>query len=196
MAKIFFVMGKSGSGKDTIFKQLKEDESLGLRTVVGYTTRPKREGEKDGSEYFFVTEDRLEELKNAGKVIECRGYNTVCGLWNYFTVDDGQIDLKLRDYLYIGTLESYIAMQRYYGKDRVFPIYIEVEDGERLQRAVSRERAQKEPKYAELCRRFLSDSGDFSEEKLREAGIEKRYQNDDLKRCVDEIKNVIRSEKI
>ena len=71
--------------------------------------------------------------------------------------------------------------------EQVIPIYVEVEDGLRLSRAVERERAQREPKYAELCRRFLADEADFSEEKLSEAGIVKRFQNDDLERCLQEI---------
>ena len=95
MGKIFFILGKSSSGKDTIFQKIKENNELGLKTVVGYTTRPMRENEVDGEEYFFVDRDRLEELKNDDKVIESRDYNTVHGIWSYFTVDDGQIGKKL-----------------------------------------------------------------------------------------------------
>lgn len=187
MAKIYFVLGKSCSGKDTIFQRLKSDESLGFKTVVGYTTRPMRAGEQDGNEYFFVNNEKLAQLKESGKVIECRDYNTVHGVWSYFTVDDGQIDLDNGDYLYIGTLESYEDMVKYYGKDVVVPVYIEVETGERLWRAVNRERSQSEPKYAELCRRFLADEEDFKEENILKAGIEKRYQNIDLEECIAEI---------
>ena len=82
MAKIYFVLGKSCSGKDTIFQRLKNDESLKLKTVVGYTTRPMRAGEQDGVEYFFVSQERLQQLKENGKVIECRDYNTVHGIWS------------------------------------------------------------------------------------------------------------------
>ena len=139
MGKIFFILGKSSSGKDTIFQKIKENNELGLKTVVGYTTRPMRENEVDGEEYFFVDRDRLEELKNEDKVIESRDYNTVHGIWSYFTVDDGQIDLDQDDYLYIGTLESYEQVRNFYGEDKVIPIYIEVEQGERLRRAVLRE---------------------------------------------------------
>ena len=157
MSKIFFVLGKSCSGKDTIFQSLKENKQLNLKTVVGYTTRPMRVNEKDGVEYFFVDQNKLEELKKAKKIIECRDYNTVYGIWSYFTVDDGQIDLNNGDYLYIGTLESYEQMIDFYGEDVVVPLYIQVETGERLARAVNRERNQSEPKYKELCRRFLAD---------------------------------------
>ena len=192
MAKIFFVLGKSCSGKDTIFKKLKEDRELNLNTVTGYTTRPRREGEINGVEYFFVNNEELEALKNQGKVIECRDYNTVYGVWSYFTVDDGQINLEKGNYLYIGTLESYEQMVRYYGKEVVVPIYVEVETGERLTRAVNRERQQENPKYTELCRRFLADEEDFCEENIKKAGIKKRYENNSLERCIEEIVEDIR----
>ncbi len=192
MAKIFFVLGKSCSGKDTIFKKLKEDGELNLNTVTGYTTRPMREGETNGVEYFFVNNEELKALKNQGKVIECRDYNTVYGVWSYFTVDDGQINLEKGNYLYIGTLESYEQMVRYYGKEVVVPIYVEVETGERLARAVNRERQQENPKYTELCRRFLADEEDFCEENIKKAGIKKRYENNRLERCIEEIVEDIR----
>ena len=187
MGKIFFILGKSSSGKDTIFQKIKENNELGLKTVVGYTTRPMRENEVDGEEYFFVDRDRLEELKNEDKVIESRDYNTVHGIWSYFTVDDGQIDLDQDDYLYIGTLESYEQVRNFYGEDKVVPLFIEVEQGERLRRAVLREIEQSEPKYEELCRRFLADEQDFREEEINRLGIEKKYMNEDLDTCVDEI---------
>ena len=192
MSKIFFVLGKSCSGKDTIFRYLKEKKELNLKTVVGYTTRPMRVGEENGKEYFFVERDELEKLKGEGKIIECRDYNTVYGIWSYFTVDDGQINLGKDNYLYIGTLQSYMEMNKYYGDDVVVPLYIEVETGERLSRAVKREREQSNPKYTELCRRFIADEEDFKEENIRKAGINKRYINSDLDKCISEIVETIR----
>ena len=192
MSKIFFVLGKSCSGKDTIFRYLKEKKELNLKTVEGYTTRPMRVGEENGKEYFFVERDELEKLKGEGKIIECRDYNTVYGIWSYFTVDDGQINLGKDNYLYIGTLQSYMEMTKYYGDDVVVPLYIEVETGERLSRAVKREREQSNPKYTELCRRFIADEEDFKEENIRKAGINKRYINSDLDKCISEIVETIR----
>lgn len=192
MSKIFFVLGKSCSGKDTIFQYLKENKELNLKTVVGYTTRPMRVGETEGVEYHFVSKEKLEQMKENGSVIECRDYHTVHGIWSYFTADDGQIDLGKENYLYIGTLESYNDMVKYYGSDVVVPLYIEVESGERLERAVKRERSQKEPKYAELCRRFLADEEDFKEENIKRAGICKRYINQKLNKCIAEIVETIK----
>lgn len=193
MSKLFCIMGKSASGKDTIFKRLIKDDALGLKTVVSYTTRPMREGEQDGVEYHFVTEQKLEELKNAGKVIECRDYHTIHGIWSYFTVDDGQVDFNSdQDSIIIGTLESYAQIRIFYGKENVVPIYVNVEDGERLTRALNREKQQDEPKYLELCRRFLADAEDFSKEKLNACEIGKIYENTDMEICLANIRKDIK----
>lgn len=191
MGKIYYMMGKSSSGKDTLFKEVKKALPW-LQTITLYTTRPIREGERDGIEYFFVSEDTLNAYEKQGKVIEQRAYDTVHGIWKYATVDDGQINLGTSDYLVIGTLQSYERMQKFYGPDKLAPIYIEVEDGERLARALAREREQKTPKYAELCRRFLADTKDFAEENLKSLGIQKRFVNDNRTRCLEEIIGEIR----
>lgn len=194
MGKIYYIMGKSSSGKDTIFKALKERLPW-LKTVILYTTRPAREGETHGTEYFFVDEKKLSQYEKEGKVIELRTYNTVHGPWKYATIDDGQIELEHADYLMIGTLESYRKLCGYYGQENVVPLYIEVEDGERLSRALARERQQTSPRYAELCRRFLADTEDFSEENLADAGITRRYLNENKLQCIEEITEGIQNGK-
>lgn len=193
MGKIFYVMGKSSSGKDTIYKRLKEMYPR-LRTVVPYTTRPVREGEKNGEEYYFVDGARFHAMEKDGCVIESRSYDTKCGVWTYFTADDGQIDLKTSDYLMIGTLVSYRALRERFGKDALIPVYVEVEDGVRLTRALEREKQQEKPQYAEMCRRFLADAEDFSEDRLSEAGIGRRFVNSDLDACLEEIGGYISRE--
>ena len=192
MGRIFYIMGKSSCGKDTIYRQLLGEGEFSFRTLVPYTTRPIRSGETDGKDYIFTDEKQLKRLAGQGRVIELRSYHTVHGIWNYFTVDDGQVDLARQKYRTVGTLESYAAMRRYFGDEALVPVYIEVEDGERLQRALDRERAQKQPRYAEMCRRFLSDEEDFSEEKLKEASIRRRFQNSGLEGCLEEIREYIR----
>ena len=190
MNKIFYIMGKSSSGKDTIFKQLKMRHPE-LKTITLYTTRPIRAGERDGEDYFFVSEETLAHMRQAGKIIELREYHTKCGVWKYFTADDGQINLEENSYIVIGTLESYREMCRYYGREKLVPIYIQVEVGLRLERALKRERLQEEPKYAEMCRRFLADAEDFSAEKLEEAQVHRVFQNIELGQCLEEIEAYI-----
>ncbi len=187
MSKIFIVMGKSATGKDTIYKKLLESDEIKLKTAVMYTTRPIRAGEQDGVEYFFVEEAALQLLKEQNKIIEHRSYQTVQGEWHYFTVNDGQIDLEHSSYLMIGTLETFEQIREYFGKDKVWPIYIEVEDGLRLMRAINREKEQSLPQYSEMCRRFLADEEDFSEENLARIGINKRYQNNNMDDCINQI---------
>lgn len=193
MGKIFYIMGKSASGKDRIYSILSKDESLGLKRLVLYTTRPIRAGEENGREYYFTDENRLEEFRKTNRLIESRAYHTVHGIWTYFTADDGQLNPQGADYLGIGTLESYRKMKEYYGEKTVCPIYIQVEDGERLQRALIREKQQENPRYAEMCRRFLADQEDFSEENILAAGIRIRFENDDLDNCVRNIIKYIKS---
>ena len=193
MGRIFYLMGKSSTGKDSFYKQLMNQEELGLKKIVMYTTRPIRAQEKNGEEYFFVNDETLVRLEAAGKVIERRSYDTIHGVWHYFTVCDEQIDLEKNDYVVIGTLESFVASKKYFGEEILVPIYIEVDDGVRLQRALDRERAQDKPKYKEMCRRYLADSDDFSEENILAAGITRRFENDIFEKCLEEITGYIKT---
>ena len=192
MGKIICLMGKSSSGKDTIFRELLKEGTLGLRTIVPYTTRPIRTGEKDGVDYHYTDEAGFRKLQSEGRIIEERAYHTVHGLWRYFTVADESVNPEKYSYCMIGTLEAYVHIRDFFGKDKVLPVYIEIDDGERLQRALSRERSQKEPKYEEMCRRFLADCQDFAEEKIAAAGIDIRFFNDELESCLEQIIHYIR----
>ena len=79
MGKIFYIMGKSSSGKDSIYRQLEENQELGLKRLVIYTTRPIRDGEKNGREYFFTDKNKLKEFRRNGKLIEAQYLSD--GLW-------------------------------------------------------------------------------------------------------------------
>ena len=186
MAKLYVIMGKSSTGKDTVYKRIVEKTDV--TTITMYTTRPMRAGEAQGREYFFIDEETLADLEKEDKIIELRAYNTVHGIWKYLTVDDGQINPESEEkYIIIATLEAYEKYLAYYGKEVVVPIYIEVDDRTRIHRALQREDAEQNPKYKEMCRRFIADEEDFSEEKLKMAGIDMRYDNYDLDICVDTI---------
>ena len=120
MSKIFYIMGKSASGKDTIYRELLHEFEGKLKKIVLYTTRPMREGEQEGREYFFVDEKRYQQFAWENKLIEERAYSTIHGIWRYFTADDGQIDLEKHSYLAIGTLESYMQLKNTFR--RVFSV--------------------------------------------------------------------------
>ena len=201
MGKIFVVMGKTSSGKDTVYKRVLEQLAAKVgeaapKTVVIYTTRPMRPGEENGVTYFFVTEEKLQVLREQGRVMEERCFHTVHGPWYYFTVNDGQIDLQHHSYMMINTLAGFEMIRAYYsknGENVVVPIYIEADAKDRLIRYINRESLQEKPNYKEVCRRFLADEEDFSEDELNRLGITKRYFNRNLDECCQEIEEDIRT---
>ena len=68
MGKIYYIMGKSASGKDTIYNKLFE-ECPEIKGITLYTTRPKRDDETDGRQYYFVSEEELSELIRKEKLL-------------------------------------------------------------------------------------------------------------------------------
>ena len=193
MGKIFYFMGKSSTGKDTIYRQILSDNKLKLRKIVPYTTRPIRANEEEGREYHFITEQDVERMQAEGRIIELRSYDTFHGTWKYMTVDDGRVKLDKHSYIMIGTLEAYQKVAEYYGEENVVPILIVVDDGIRLQRALNRERNQLTPRYQEMCRRFLADEADFSRENLERAHIQPVFENIVLDDTVAQVTAYIRS---
>ena len=162
MNRIFCIVGKSCSGKDTIYTRILEQNRPGLVPVVPYTTRPRRPGEAEGQTYHFVTEERLRRYEEEGQVIEKRVYQTTRGPWTYFTL---RFALDA-DRLVITTLEGARALMDCYGPEQVRIVYLHVDDRTRLLRYIDRESRQARPDYAEVCRRFLADQEDFSQERL------------------------------
>ena len=197
MSAIFFLMGKSTSGKDSLSKMLEESKEFSLHPVILYTTRPMRDGEQEGREYHFCSESELEGFRKEGRVVEERVYHTVHGDWYYFTLADESMEKDLKNgqnYLAIGTLEAYNAYKKYFGEDLVIPLYISVDDDIRLIRSIERERMRSKPDYKEMCRRFIADSEDFSDEKLAAAGVTKTlYNNAGIEECLEEIEEYMRA---
>ena len=168
MGRLFMLLGKSASGKDSVAKELLKLYKGRLRPVIPYTTRPIRTDEKNNVQYRFVSAEQMEEMAAAGRILERRDYDTVMGRWTYFTADDGQIDLAKHSSLMIGTIEAFCGLEKTIGRENIVPIFVTLDDGERLMRATLRERQQKMPNYAEVCRRFLADEKDYAPEVLAE----------------------------
>lgn len=190
---LYIVMGKSATGKDTLYSRILKAHPE-LAPVIPYTTRPIREGEREGEEYHFVDVDTFFSMKEEGKVIESRCYHTVKGDWYYFTADDDQLDGSA-DHIMITTLEGYEQIRDYFGEEKVIPIYIEVSDVTRIERAVGREKKEEKPCIAEVCRRFLADDEDFSEDKLEKNRIVRRVKNEKLEDAMRQIEELIVDEK-
>ena len=162
MSRIFCLVGKSCSGKDTLYTRILDLKQPNLRPVIPYTTRPMRRGEVDGQNYHFVSGKQLEQYLAGDQIIELREYFTTQGYWSYFTL---RFELDA-DRLIITTLEGAEALIGCYGRPAVCVIYLQVDDRTRLMRCIDREDRQENPDYAEVCRRFLADQEDFSLERL------------------------------
>jgi len=77
--KIFVLSGPSGAGKSTLTGRLLE-EMPWLRNSISATTRAPRQGEKNGRDYFFLTEEGFKQRAKAGKFAEwCRVYGNYYG---------------------------------------------------------------------------------------------------------------------
>lgn len=193
MSRIFYLMGKSASGKDSVYRELMG--RFPFKKMIMYTTRPRRQTEEDGVQYYFTDETEYQRLLENGKVIESRCYQTMHGPWIYYTVDDGTVRREGDEqYLVIGTLESYNQLKSYFGEEMLVPVYLEVDDGLRLERALNRERKENHPRYSEMCRRYLADEKDFSEERLKAAGIVRRFDNEQMEQCLEQIMEYIREQ--
>ena len=190
MRHLFVFMGKSATGKDTLFAETLRRHPE-IKQLVTYTTRPIREGEKDGDEYHFVDEVTLHRLQGEGKVIEVRHYDTARGVWYYFTAEDDEISASDADFAMITTLEGYVSIRDRFGEGKVTPIYIEAPDITRIERSLGREKKEDMPCVAEVCRRYLADEEDFSLEKLELAGISERILNVDKSDAIDKIDKLI-----
>lgn len=191
MGKIVLFMGPSSSGKDTILQQILANNTYQLQNIVLHTTRPPRVGEVDGREYYFCNEEKMIELKRNKKIIELRKYHTQYGIWYYFTASS-MIDLQHNNYITTNTLVGYDQYLEYYGKDQLVSILFDLDPGLRLRRALLREEAQDVPKYQEMCRRFLADSEDFSEENIKARSIDAiNNNNSTLENTVSEVNKVL-----
>ena len=191
MGKIVILMGQSSSGKDTIQKELFLQKKFVLKPLVLHTTRPPREGEQNGREYYFDTEEQMHHLEKNGRIIEKRCYQTIAGLWYYYTTSEG-VDLKNYNYLTSNTLEGLDKFSKYYTEEELLSILIQTDDGIRLNRALEREERQPIPNYKEMCRRFLADQKDSSRENIEKRKIDAIIKNNGtLEETLEKVNKVL-----
>lgn len=186
MGKIFCIIGKSASGKDVVCSTLLERKK-NLTRLLSYTTRLPQKDEVDGVHYHFVSDRFIEEKEKEGKLIEKSIRDTEDGPRIFATIDDNQVDFSNGSYIAIKDPAGAQKLKEYYGADKVVIIYITVDDGIRLMRALTREMTQPYPKYADMCSHFLDDERDF-------ANIKSDFvcENVDLFSCVNALEKIIK----
>lgn len=150
--KIIALFGKSGAGKDTLLKMVM-CAYPDLHKIITTTTRPMRDYETQGKEYYFVEPAVFAEKILNGDLIEATSFNN----WFYGT----DINQLKEDKINIGVFSiTSIECLLEDNKLDVYPVLIDASDKVRLIRTLNRE---ENPDCKEICRRFFADEQDFDD---------------------------------
>ena len=143
--KRIILVGKAASGKDYLRKKY---ESRGFKYAVSYTTRPPREGEVDGKDYFFITEEQSIKMVESGMFYEYVYFNG----WLYGTT----VEQFYMDDLFIMTPAGISHIKP---EDRVssFIIYTDIDMSTRMTRLANRNMPGDS-----MDRRIKADEVDFA----------------------------------
>lgn len=156
MYNILAIFGKSGVGKDTLLKALKKEYHKNIHTIVSYTTRPKRDGEKDGIDYHFVDKMGFATLKTQNKLLESSCFNN----WYYGTGIDDLESSQINIGVFNPEGIDFLIQREEKEKDvHVFLCYLDCYDKIRLIRCLNRETS---PDVKEIIRRYQTDEEDFN----------------------------------
>ena len=149
--KVVALFGESGSGKDTIQNAI-VSACANMNKIISCTTRPKRDYEIDGKDYFFLDNFQFAQKVLDGSMLEATSFRA----WMYGTpldsLDKDKINIGVFN---IAGIECLMEDPRL----EIVPIYVEVSPKNRLMRALTRE---ENPDCHEICRRFLADVQDFA----------------------------------
>ena len=150
--KIVALMGEAGSGKDTILHRIMEKYPSYFNEIISCTTRPPRQGEKEGVNYHFLSvEDFIRKILN-GDMLEATEFNG----WHYGT-DSQSLTI---DKINIGVFnpEGVRCLQEDENIE-LYVFYVRAAGKQRLLRQLNRE---ENPDVDEIIRRYKADTEDFS----------------------------------
>lgn len=169
-------MEKVGAGKDAIQRRIASSNNY--HSIISCTTRPIRENEKNGINYFFLTNDEFAEKVMNYEMLESTSFRG----WYYGTsldsIDQEKINIGVFNIAGIRCLLDDPRLD-------ILPIYISAPDKVRLIRSLNRE---ENPDCAEICRRFQTDEADFRTIDFDYEEVE----NIDLQHAIDEVNKIIK----
>lgn len=181
--KIFILSGFSGSGKDTVLNELLIQNPK-LHPVISFTSRPVRDGEKDGREYNFISKVQFLKAIDDGQMLEYRTYdidfNGKKDTW-YYGVSKKSIS-KDESQLVILDIKGVRALKNLYGDD-VVSIFLHAEDNERELRAKKRGNFDE----TEWNRRLKDDRKQFQDIDICDYVLE----NIDIEKTFIEVQNIL-----
>ena len=182
MGKLFCLIGRSCTGKDTIITKVLDsiEDRYNIKRLVYYTTREKRQGEEEGYTYYFTTDEEFLKYKEKGLVAESREYPAKFGNVTYYTLIEQLDNIEKDDINYIATttLIQFNSYRHHLGKDNVIPIYINSSYKDILSRYIKRLNDEetngkivKDIQYIEICRRIVSEEEEYNSSNLHKYGI-------------------------
>jgi guanylate kinase len=177
---LIILSGPSGSGKTTIVNRLRAMPELRLRPSISATTRPKREGEVDGQQYYFLTPEEFERRRRAGEFLE---WAEVHGHM-YGTPRQAVEDLRKQGHTVVLVIDVQGAAQVRPKCTDATSIFLTVSSVDTLEHRLRDRHTEDE---ASLRRRLAN-----AREELRRAGeFTHQVLNDDLERAVADVRTII-----
>lgn len=151
--KILALMGPSGSGKDTVLKEVLKKNPKEFNKIINCTTRPMREGEVNGVDYFFISPETFAEQVLNFDMIEATNFND----WFYGTSKDALVNNAIN----IGVFSPEAVEALLESPDiELMVLELAASDKTRLLRQLNREA---NPNVHEIIRRFKADEEDFAD---------------------------------
>ena len=149
--KILALIGESGSGKDTIMQKVLELRP-DLHEIVSCTSRPMREGEREGVNYYYYTPENFISKIEGGQMLEHTFFNN----WHYGT----SYDSVREDVVNVGVFNPYGIRQLIQRDDvELIVVYVRRSAKQRLLGQLNRE---DNPNVSEIVRRAAADEQDFA----------------------------------
>lgn len=183
---LIVISGPSGSGKGTIIKEVLKRKP-DLVYSVSYTTRPRREGEINGKDYFFISKRKFEELIKKDFFLEwAKVYNFYYGTSKEFVIENLK---KNKDVILEIEIQGARKIREIFDKNNTIFIFIAPPDFEELKRRIiERKRGETEDEIEERLK--------FAYKELEES---KNYDyiiiNDSIEKAVNDLLNIIEKER-
>ena len=153
------IMGKTCSGKNAVVKEL---VSRGWSQIITYTSRPKRRGEKNGREYFYISEEDFASKINSGYFAEWKSYDVNGKTWYYGSPSEEIIEASLDDKNHViiltpqGVEDTLSFLSKYISDYQINIIYLYANRSTILNRLQKRK-----DKNDSIERRMRTDDIDF-----------------------------------
>lgn len=150
--KVIAICGKSAAGKDTLLQAMLNVLGSEVHEIISHTTRPPREGEVEGKNYYFITDDIFMHKIWHNEMLETAKYRN----WWYGTAIDSLDEHKIN--IGVFNRKGLESLKNYKGNLDLYVVYVIADDKVRLLRSLRRE---ENPDVAEIVRRYQADEEEW-----------------------------------